>query len=134
MAKMRYTAGDASAVRKHEYMPCILVARQEDFSPEEWVVLMKRCYYADYFTVAEWRAIVSDGQQQNRSVKSKLKRKVTGWLMAMGRLGAIKRDWLTGAMLKATEEYQELTGADLRQDLVSPLVFPTRKEDPFNND
>ena len=129
MARMRYTAGGVSAVRKHEYMPCILVAQQEDFTPEEWVALMKRCYYADYFTVAEWKAIVSEGEQPNRPVKSKLKRKVVGWLMALGRLGAIRRKWLAEAYLKAEKEYGELTGSQLSLDLTSPLVFPRRNGD-----
>ena len=76
MGKMKYEAGNESAIRKNEYMPCILCAEREDYTAEQWVKLMKRCYFVDNYTTAEWKAILDDNPKNAAVHKSKIKKKV----------------------------------------------------------
>ena len=128
MAKMKHTAGKASAVRKHEWMPCVLVADREKYSGEEWVKLMKRCYFTDFFTDAEWRAIVSDDAKSLSVNRSRIKKKVAGWLMVSNRLAAIRPDWYLDAVHKAESEYEELIGKPLEWGIV-PSYRPSETDE-----
>jgi hypothetical protein len=127
MAKMRYTAGKKSVIRKHAYMPCIIGEYADDLEDGEYIELMRRCYWEDYFTVAEWKTILNDDPKNPAVHKSNIKKKVAGWLMIAGRLAVIKPQWFKEAMKFACKEYGDLVGDDL-------FVTLAHKLSPYHDD
>lgn len=113
--KRQYSHGKRRATRKHDWLPCVLSREiQSTADPGKAIEIEARSYFMDYFTDAEWRAIVGKAPAGDRVNKARIKRKVAGWLMAMGRLALLQPDWYSEAARKACSEYQGLLGEPLR--------------------
>ena len=115
MAKKKYEAGKTKAYRKHSDMHCIILQGFEggNLTDEEYVKLVKRCYWIDHFTEAEWKTILNDSPKNPAVHRSNINKKVAGWFLAMGRLAVLQPEWFTESFQKAMEEYQDLIGDDL---------------------
>lgn len=71
--------------RKNLYLPCIISADLDSMTPEEQAATLKRTYWSDNITNAEWPAVLKH-EGVKAYVKSKLKKKAVGWLMALSRI------------------------------------------------
>jgi hypothetical protein len=81
----RYKIGEHTFNRKNTYMPCAIAADVDDMPAEEQAAVYRRTYWADNITNAEWPVVLGhDGI--TAYVKSKLKKKAAGWLVALGRI------------------------------------------------
>lgn len=75
----------AQAERKNLYLPCVISADLDAMTPEEQARVWRETYWADNIANAEWPAVLRhDGAKAY--VKSKLKRKAVGWVMALSRI------------------------------------------------
>lgn len=82
-------------------------------SDEEKVKVFKETWWADNLTEAEWRLILDQNPPgYSKVVKSRLKRKLTGWLMAMARVALFAPEVYGGAIDKAKEMYQQQVGEE----------------------
>ncbi len=81
----RWKVGDHEFQRKNLYLPCIISERLEDMSDEEHARALREAYWAELITNAEWPVVLShDGVKAY--VKSRLKKKAVGWLVALSRI------------------------------------------------
>jgi hypothetical protein len=80
-----YALHKAQAERKNLYMPCVIGAEYEDMTPAEQARVWKDTYWADNITNAEWPAVLRH-EGVKAYVRSKLKRKAVGWVMALSRI------------------------------------------------
>lgn len=115
MAKTIYEVGGVRVTRKNTYMPCILGRKVNngEISPEEHVRLLKRTYWSDYFTETEWQTLLGKNAKSEKVYKSRLKKKVAGWLMLMARYAQLRPEWYQEAVELACSEYKDLTGEPL---------------------
>jgi hypothetical protein len=116
-AVTRYEAGNETARRKHTWLPCIINASLDGKSEEEVVRALRETWWSDNVTNAEWPALLGhDGVKAY--VRSRLKRKVVGWLMAMGRLAALNPTLYNQAVQEAKRLYAEQLGEP------HPMFYP----------
>jgi hypothetical protein len=108
--KSGYRFGDEVVTRKHLWLPCVLSADLEGASDEEKARLYRSTWWADNITNAEWPALLGH-QGASKTAKSRLKRKLVGWLMAMGRIAALNPELFDAAVREARDLY----AAQLRQ-------------------
>jgi hypothetical protein len=101
-----YRIGDHTFRRKNFYLPCIISARVDRMSDEEWVAVHKAAYWADNITNTEWPLVLRhDGVKAY--VRSRFKKKAAGWLMALARVAAINPELFAEIVAKAEEMYRE---------------------------
>jgi hypothetical protein len=71
--------------RKNQWLPCIIAARTDEMTEEEFARAMRATWWADNITNSQWPVVLGhDGA--SKSERSRLKRKMVGWLMALGRI------------------------------------------------
>src|SRR5262249_13946396 len=92
--------------RKNFYMPCILNARVDEMSDEEYADVLKATYWADNVTNAEWPVVLGH-DDCSPSARSRLKKKAAGWLMALQRVGRLNPELSEEVVAKADEMYRE---------------------------
>jgi hypothetical protein len=104
--KKGYQFGDEFVARKHLWLPCVLSVDLEGASDEEKARLYRATWWADNITNAEWPALLGrpEGTRPN---KSRLKRKLVGWLMALGRVAALNPELFDQACREARDLYAE---------------------------
>jgi len=81
----RYTINGQAFRRKNLYMPCIINATFDDKTPEEQAAIFKATYWADNITNAQL-PVVLEHEGASPVERSRLKKKATGWLMALSRI------------------------------------------------
>jgi hypothetical protein len=106
-----YKIGDDTFRRKNLYMPCAIAADIESMSQEEQVAVYKATYWADLFTNAEWPVVLKH-EGVKSYVRSRLKKKVVGWWMAMGRLAYLHPTFYNETVAAAKELYREQIGEE----------------------
>jgi hypothetical protein len=74
--------------RKNSYLPCAISAKTDTMSEEEYARVMRANAWADNITNAEWPAVLRH-EGVKAYVRSKLKRKAIGWLMAFSRIARL---------------------------------------------
>jgi hypothetical protein len=75
----------AALERKHSYMPCVIGERYEAMTLAEQAQVLRETYWADNITKAEWPVVLRhDGVKAY--VRSKLKKKAVGWVVALSRM------------------------------------------------
>lgn len=107
--KRRYQVGDQIVTRKHNWLPCALNDRLDGASDGEIAAALKATWWADLITASEWPALLRlpEGKAPNRS---KLKRKLVGWLMASGRIAALDPQLFDQAVREARDLYRQQLG------------------------
>jgi hypothetical protein len=107
--KSGYRIGEEFVARKHAWMPCVLAENLAGASDEELARAYKATWWADLITNAEWPALLGrpEGKASNRS---RLKRKMVGWFMAMGRIAALNPTLYNQAVNEAKALYLEQLG------------------------
>lgn len=71
--------------RKNHYMPCVIGERLDSMSPDDQARVYRETYWADNITNAEWPVVLRhDGVKAY--VRSRLKKKAVGWLVALSRI------------------------------------------------
>lgn len=101
-----YRIGDQHVRRKNWYMPCVVNARFGEMSPDEQARILKATYWADNITNAEWPAVLGE-DGFSPSAKSKLKRKASGWLVALARIHYLNPELFEEVVAKAAATYEE---------------------------
>jgi hypothetical protein len=92
--------------RKNLYLPCIIGARIEEMTDEEYVAALEANRWADRITEAEWKALLrQDGFSP--SARSRLKAKASEWLIALGRIAYLDPELFAEIAAKAAETYEE---------------------------
>jgi hypothetical protein len=107
--KKGYRFGDEFVARKHLWLPCVLSADLDGATDEEKAKLYRATWWADNITNAEWPALLGH-EGASKTAKSRLKRKMVGWLMAMGRIAALNPDLYEQAVKEAKALYAEQLG------------------------
>jgi hypothetical protein len=102
----RYRIGDQTFRRKNFYMPCIINARFDDMTDDEKIAVYKSTYWADNITNAEWPVVLGHAEA-TKSNRSKLKKKMVGWLMALGRIAYLNPGLFEQARREAAELYRK---------------------------
>jgi len=85
-------------------MPCVIDARWDEMTDAEKAAAYKATWWAGNITNAEWPALLGH-EGASKYAKSRLKRKLVGWLMAMGRIAALNPDLLDQALREARDLY-----------------------------
>ncbi len=81
----------------------------DSMSDEEQARTLKETYWADNITNAEWPVMLQN--VRNASTRSRLKRKVVGWLMTMGRIAALNPELYNQAVREARALYLRQIGS-----------------------
>jgi len=109
----KYKIGDKVFRRKHLYMPCILHESFPQLPEEEQAKLLKSTYWADNITEREWDLLLNRSIPYKEVVRSRLKRKAVGWLVALARISYFD-PILYGEILSGAEEtYREQIGVPI---------------------
>jgi hypothetical protein len=104
----RYRAGSETARRKHMWMPCVISADFDGMTDEEKVRTLRETYWADNLTNSEWPVMLQD--VRNAPVRSRLKKKMVGWFMILGRIGALNPELYNQAYAEARALYRKQLG------------------------
>lgn len=104
--KSGYRIGDEIVTRKHLWLPCVLSTDLEGATDEEKVKLYRATWWADNITNAEWPVVLGH-EGTSKTAKSRLKRKLIGWFMAMGRIAALNPELFDQAAKEAKALYLE---------------------------
>lgn len=103
MPKFR-TKGGHAFHRKNTWLPCIINGRVEEMTEEEYARTMRETWWADNITNAQWPVVL--GQQgASKFERSRLKKKMVGWLMALGRIAYLNPGLFDQAMREARDLY-----------------------------
>lgn len=92
MSRYSYSPGKHSFDRKNLHLPCLIAAEKENKpgenrSGETLAKVLWTTYWTDNLTATEWPvALQHDGVKGY--IRSKLKKKAAGWLVALGRIAA----------------------------------------------
>ena len=96
----------AWAKRKGRYLPCVISADFDSMTPAEQVAVVKATYWSDLITEAEWPVVLRhDGVKAY--VKSRLKRKSVGWLMALSRIVRLHPTFAAQVLREADDLYRK---------------------------
>jgi len=98
--------------RKNLYIPCVIADRMDELSPEKQVEVYRKTWWCDLLTEREWLVILNQSSRHRAVVRSILKRKMTGWLMALGRVATFDPDLYNEAVRSAKELYRELCDSE----------------------
>ena len=115
----KWKLGDKTFRRKNLYIPCVIAERMDELPPERQVEVYKKTWWCDLLTEREWRMVLNQNPPQHIAViRSILKKKVAGWLIAMGRLATFEPGLYEESVKLAEDLYRELTGE--RHPLLRP--------------
>jgi len=106
----KYKVGDKTLRRKHLYMPCILHEMFPQLPEEEQAKLLKETYWADNITEREWDLLLGQPTPYKGVVRSRLKRKAVGWLMALARISCFDPMLYDEITKEAEETYRRQIG------------------------
>jgi hypothetical protein len=81
----------------------------DDMTPAEQAAAFKATWWAQNITNAEWPALLGH-EGASKYARSRLKRKVVGWLMAMGRIAALNPKLYNQAVNEALALYEQQLG------------------------
>ena len=105
----KYRIGRKTFRRKNLYIPCVIAENFDDLSEEDQVKIFKETWWADNLSDAEWRTILKQNPPNyERVVRSRLKKKIVGWLVVLGRLATFEADLYNDAVKEAKEIYSKL--------------------------
>jgi hypothetical protein len=99
-----YKIGDQTFRRKNLYMPCALGWTFDALTEDEQVRLYRETSWADNITNGEWPVLL--GQPVKAYVRSRLKRKAVGWLMALSRIALLNPPLFVEILDSAAEMYR----------------------------
>ena len=97
-----YRIGNHMFRRKNLYLPCVISAEVDAMTEEEHAKVLRETYWADNITNAEWPAVLSH-EDVKAYVRSKLKKKAIGWLMALSRIIALNPH-VAGDVMRAADD------------------------------
>lgn len=98
--------------RKNFYMPCVIADDLDEKTPEELAEIYKATWWADLITEAEWKVLL-DHDDATAAAKSRLKKKMTGWWMALSRISILHPELYEQSVKAATKLYE----AQLREPI-----------------
>lgn len=101
-----YKIGGERVRRKHFWLPCIISARTDDMTEAERAAIYKATYWSDNITNAEWPVVLGH-EGATKPNRSRLKKKIVGWLMAMGRIARLNPELFEEARQKAAALYRQ---------------------------
>lgn len=122
-----HTFPDGTVLRRKGgwYTPCAMGPKLEALEKQaketgDWKAyaqLLKSTYWADNYTDAEWPCVLEDTTEKSETpvpsyVRSRLKKKAAGWIVALGRMAAVNPDLFEEVMEKAVVMYKEQTEKD----------------------
>jgi hypothetical protein len=116
----KYRVGDQTVRRKNFYMPCVIAADVAGMSDEERAKVLKATYWADNITNAEWPVVLRH-EGVKAYVRSKFKRKVVGWLMALGRIAKLNPAFFEECAIAARALYEEQVRQEYPDVRFAPL-------------
>jgi hypothetical protein len=96
----------AMVERKNLYMPCVINDKFESMTPAEQAKVYRATYWADLITNAEWPVVLGH-EGVKRYVKSKLKKKAVGWVMALSRMLTLNPEFGAQVLREADALYRE---------------------------
>jgi hypothetical protein len=102
------TAGARTFDRKHTWLPCAVAEDLDGKSAGEISAIFKAHRWMDLITNAEWPVLLQT--VRNPSVKSRLKRKLVWWFMALGRVAEIRPELYNQAVAEAKTLFEQLFG------------------------
>ena len=102
----RYQVGDQTIRRKNFYMPCIIGARVDEMTDEEYAEILKQTYWADNITKSEWPVVLRNGDAKPHN-RSRLKKKAAGWLIALQRIALLHPELFEQIADRAQTMYRE---------------------------
>jgi hypothetical protein len=94
--------------REHTWLPCAVAEDLDGKSGEEIAAIYRAHRWMDLITNAEWPVLLQ--RVRNAPVKSRLKRKLTWWLMALGRVAEIQPDLYDQAATDAKALFEQQFG------------------------
>jgi hypothetical protein len=108
--------------RKNYWHPCVLGPEFEKLDgTADYARLLNACYWADNLTATEWPVMLE--QRTDKRVKSRMKRKIAGWLMILARIAYLNPDLFKAACADARKLYGEQVREDYPwADIVPNLV------------
>lgn len=105
----KYKFGNQTFRRKNLYIPCVIAQKFDDLPPEKKVEVFKKTWWCDLLTKTEWATILDYKKvDYEHVVKSRLKKKVAGWLIALARLSLFDSKLFEEAVELAKKTYEEL--------------------------
>jgi len=105
----KYRVGEKTFRRKNFYVPCVIGNRWESLTEEEKVQVWKKTCWADNITGTEWKLLLDPTDLKHRSVvRSRFKKKMVGWFMALGRIATFDRELYNESTIEAEKLYKEL--------------------------
>jgi len=117
----KYRIGKKTFRRKNLYIPCVISENFDDLTDEEKVQVFKDTWWADNLTDSEWRTILRQNPPSyERVVRSRLKKKLVGWLVILGRIATFDPDLYNQSAKEAEQIYERLLKAK------NP-IFPKRE-------
>jgi hypothetical protein len=122
LRRKEWVIGDQTFHRKNLYTPCVIGERFDAMTDEEKVAAYKATWWADNITAAEWPVVLGK-PEASKTNRSRLKKKMVGWFMAMGRIGALNPELFHQAFEEARRLYLEQIGEP------NPILEPA-KDDP----
>jgi hypothetical protein len=107
----KWRIGDKTFRRKNLYIPCVIASRMDELRAEKQAEIYKKTWWADFLTEREWRTILRQNPPRHTSVvKSMLKKKAAGWLVALGRLATFEPELYNASVTLARDLSQDLIG------------------------
>jgi len=96
----------ASFERKNAYMSCVVGERFDTMTPQEQAQALKAAYWADLLTNAEW-PVVMRHEGVAAPTRSKLKKKIVGWVIALSHVAQINREFAAQVLRDADARCRE---------------------------
>jgi len=117
----KYRIGKETFRRKNLYIPCVISENFDDLTDEEKVQVFKDTWWADNLTDSEWRTILKrNPPSYEKVVRSRLKKKLVGWWIILGRIATFDPDLYNQSVKEAEQIYERLLKAK------NP-IFPKRE-------
>jgi hypothetical protein len=87
-------------------MPCVIGDRFDSLAADEQARILRETRWADNFTNAEWPVVLRhDGVKPY--IRSKLKKKAVGWVMALSRMVLLNRSFAAQVLREADALYRQ---------------------------
>jgi len=107
----RYRLGTQSFRRKNLYIPCLIAKRFDELPAEKRVEVYKKTWWCDLLTETAWRTILKHNPPSYKDVvRSRLKKKMIGWLTILGRVAIFDPELYASACEESKKLYEELCG------------------------
>jgi len=109
----KYRLGGKTFRRKNLYIPCVIAQRLDEIPIEKWAEIYKKTWWCDLLTDKEWRTILDrDPPNYKEVVRSRIKKKLIGWLLIEARIFTFDPELYKEAWKKAERIYKELCETD----------------------